>query len=386
MKLKINKEDVTEGIQKAAGIIPQKTGAAFLRTIWLQTNQNNLKIMSTDSKLEFLGNYPAETQQEGLIGVQGKNFHELFRKLPPGEIELTADEETSTLYIKQGPRKYKLPTIDSSWFQNFSPFSEENATNWSGNFVRTLIDRISFCMEDDSSDYTHYMKLAPVDEEGNIEVCGLNNSQFALQKFNHQDISKLLEPEGIIIAKPYLLELKKWLRNEDIYFALNEKRIFFSTHNKNEIFSLPVNYEKFPNYQAFLSHFEDQTSKMRIHKDELIESLERISIFNTETQRCTYLVFNDNELVLYSQGQDTGEANETLPIEFQGDIEKIIYPTRNIMEVLNHFNSEQLTFEFTNSNGPCKITGDQEGDSNYLVIIMPVEIEEETYYSEEVVD
>ncbi|MFW6415258.1 MAG: DNA polymerase III subunit beta, partial [Thermodesulfobacteriota bacterium] len=118
----------------------------------------------------------------------------------------------------------------------------------------------------------------------------------------------------------------------------------------------------------------------------LIEALERISIFNTETQRCTYLVFGENELVLYSQGQDTGEANETLPVQFQGNIEKIIYPTRNLMEVLNHFDSSQLTFEFTNSNGPCKVTGDEEEDSNYLVIIMPVEIEEETYYSEEVVD
>ncbi len=386
MKLKINKEDVTEGIQKASSITPQKTGAAFLRTVWLKTENDNLKLMSTDSKLEFSGNYPAQTFEQGIIGVQGKNFYELFKKLPPGEIELIADEEESTLYIKQGPRKYKLPTIDSSWFQNFSLFSEENSTLWSGTFVRNLIDRISFCIEDDSSDYTHYMKLNPVDDQGSIEVCGMRHGHFGLQSFNHPEVANLLGEEGILIAKPYLLELKKWLKNEDIYFTLNNKRVFFSTLDKNEIFSLPMNYEKFPAYYAFFSHFEDKTSKMNINKEELIDSLERISIFNTETQRCSYFVFNENELVLYSQGQDTGEASETLPVYYEGDLDMIVFLTKNLMEVLSHFDSSQLTFEFTNKNGPCKIVGDEEADSNYLVIVMPVEIEEEIYYSDEVVE
>jgi DNA polymerase-3 subunit beta len=35
----------------------------------------------------------------------------------------------------------------------------------------------------------------------------------------------------------------------------------------------------------------------------------------------------------------------------------------------------------TGSEGPCGITGDD--DSDYLVIIMPMQIVEETYYSEE---
>lgn len=382
MKFNINKEDVIEGIQKAAGIIPQKTGAAFLRTIWLENRENNLKIMSTDSKLEFSGNYPCESIEDGIIGVQGRHLYELFRKLPPGEIKINTDEQDSALFLRQGPRKYKLPTINSSWFQNFSPFLEENSTIISGNFLKRLIDRISFCIEDDSSDYTHYMKLKSVDQEGNIEVCGLNNSQFALHRFNHYQIANLLDSEGIMIAKPYILELKKWLRSEDIYFSLNDKRIFFSTQDKNEIFSFPINYEKFPDYQIFLEHFQEETSKMDIHKGELMESLERISIFNTETQRCTYFHFNENELVLYSQGEDTGEANETLPITYQGNLDNIVFPTRNLMELLGHFGSVYLNFEFTNPNGPCKITGVEDEDLDYLVIIMPVEIEEETYYTE----
>jgi DNA polymerase-3 subunit beta len=40
-----------------------------------------------------------------------------------------------------------------------------------------------------------------------------------------------------------------------------------------------------------------------------------------------------------------------------------------------------VEFEYTNTNGPCRITG--EDDPDYLVIIMPVQLDEETYYTDE---
>jgi DNA polymerase-3 subunit beta len=184
-----------------------------------------------------------------------------------------------------------------------------------------------------------------------------------------------------MIAKPYLVELKKWLTDKSIYFTVDKKRLFFTNQNTTEIFSLPLNYDQYPNYNAFFTFFEGETSRMRVDKEELMDSLERLLIFNTETQRCSYFVFDDQELIIYSQGQDTGEATESLPIEFEGQLDKIIFPTKNVIDVLHHFQSPVVEFEYTLNNGPCKITGDD--DPGYLVIIMPVQVDEETYYTDE---
>jgi DNA polymerase-3 subunit beta len=384
MEARVVKEEVLSGIQKAASIVPAKTGAAFLRTIWLEYADSTLKVMSTDSKLEFSGIYPSRTASEGLVGVQGKNFFELFRKLPPGEVDLKADQENQSLLLEQGRRKYKLPIYDPSWFQNFAPFPDENAVSWSGQFLKDMISRITFCISDDENDPMHCLKINPTQEHGVIEACGLNGHQFAMLRFEQQEVYSLLGEQGVLIAKPYLQELRKWLDTEEISFATSEKRLFFTNSKKNEIFSLPLNYENFPKYESFLSYFDGETSSMVIDKEELLDSLERIIIFNTETQRCTYFVFDDKELVLYGQGQDTGEATETITIEFNGELEKILFPTKNLIDILQHFNSSSLTFTFTSSNGPCKITG--EADEGYLVVIMPVAIQEETYYTEEIMD
>ena len=63
------------------------------------------------------------------------------------------------------------------------------------------------------------------------------------------------------------------------------------------------------------------------------------------------------------------------------EITKIAFPTRNLIEIMSHFASKQISFVLTGSEGPCGVKGDE--DPDYLVIIMPMKIVEETYYTEE---
>jgi DNA polymerase-3 subunit beta len=66
---------------------------------------------------------------------------------------------------------------------------------------------------------------------------------------------------------------------------------------------------------------------------------------------------------------------------YTGSLKQIAFPTRDISDILGHFNSERVTFTLTGTEGPCGITGSD--DPDYLVIIMPMKIVEETYYNEE---
>ena len=143
MLLNLYKADVIEGLQKAAGIIPQRTGAAYLRSIWLKAEESGLEVLSTDSSIEFRGQYTAEVMKKGLVGVPGRSFVELLRRLPDGRISLKQEEGSSTLLVEQGRRKYKLPTNDSSWFQAFSDFPEQGAVVWSGDFLQEVIARVA---------------------------------------------------------------------------------------------------------------------------------------------------------------------------------------------------------------------------------------------------
>ncbi|MCG8529771.1 MAG: DNA polymerase III subunit beta [Desulfovibrionales bacterium] len=382
MYLKVFKEDVIDGLQKAANIIPAKTGAAYLRSIWLKAEGNMLQILSTDSNIEFSGNYTAEVTEEGLAGVQGRAFVDLVKKMPAGEITLRLEEDGKNLLIEQGRKRYKLPVNEVTWFQNFSDFPEANSVYWSGDFLQEVIDKISFCISDeDTMEAIACLSVKPMDDQY-IEACGLNGHQFSMQRFLNDELHALLPEDGILLQKKYLNELKKWLGGDEIELNIDNKRLFFRTGDKREVFTIPLSYYQYPDYNSFLSRLgADDVTKLSVDRKEMIDALDRLLIFNTDNNRCTYFTFNGSEVELASQGQEVGIAKEYVDGEFSGDIEKIAFPTRNLIEILNHYQSEKLTFILTGTEGPCGLRGND--DPEYTVIIMPMKIVEETYYSEE---
>lgn len=381
MHLKIFKEDVIDGLQKAATILPQRTGAAYLRSIWLKAEHNSLELLSTDSNIEFRGKYTAEVLQEGLVGVQGRSFVELLRRLPSGVISLTVDEEASVLRIEQGRRKYKLPTNDASWFQNFADFPDEGSIMWSGDFLQELIDKIIFCIGDETSDSLGCFFMKPGENES-IEAAGMNGHQFAMWRFMNDDLRALLPGEGILIQKKYLNELKKWLGTEEIHVNISEKRFFARTENKAESLSLPLSSYSYPDYTVFLSRLREQNvSTLLLDRVEAQDALLRIAIFNSDVNRCTYFELSPSEALLTAAGQDTGSAVESLDVEYKGSIEKIAFPTSNLLSIMDHYTSSKLLLTLTGNEGPCGIGGQE--DPDYLVIIMPMKILEDVNFSEE---
>jgi DNA polymerase-3 subunit beta len=382
MNIKVYKEDVIEGMQKAAAIIPSGSGAVYLRSIWLKA-ENGLEIMSTDSSIEFKGSYTAEILSPGLVGIPGRAFVDLLGRLSTAQILLKQDDENKTLVIEQGRRKYKLPVNDSSWFQNFSDFpGDKKAVMWSGDYIHELIGKIIYCISDENTkDAFTCLSIKP-SANGKIEVCGLNGHQFAMQNFLHDELHSILPEEGILINKKYLAGLQKWLDQNEVELSVNEKRLFFRGNNQKEIFSIPLSSYTFPDYSGFLSKIRgDGTSTLRMDRKENLEALERLLIFTSD--RCTYFDFSSGsgELVLSSTAQSSGSGTEILDVQYDGNIDKISFPTRNLKEILAHYTSQKVKFVMSGVEGPCGIYGEE--DADYIVVIMPMKISVQTYYDEE---
>ena len=382
MKLTVNKEQIIEGLLKGAAIIPAKAGAQYLRSIWLKAEEGSLSVMSTDANIEFTGRYPAEVSKPGLIGVQGRAFVDLVRQLPTGVLHLTLDEASGNLLIEQGRRTYKLPVSGAEWFQNFSAFPAENAVTWSGDFLQDILDKVAFCIsDDDAMDAIACLCMKPRGN-GRIDVCGLNGHQFALVSFTHDELAERLPESGMLIQKKYLQDIKKWLGVDEIELNITDKRLYLRSLDGAETLSLPRAAHEYPDYNIFMSKLaSEDMNPMTLARKETIEALGRILIFNTESDRCTYMDLTAGEALLSAQGQDVGSANESLEVTYNGDIKRIAFPTRNLLDVLGHFVSAKIDMMLTGSEGPCGIRGGD--DTDYTVIIMPMKVSETTYYSEE---
>lgn len=381
MKLAVNKDQIIEGLQKAAAIIPSKAGAAYLRSIWLRAGEDGLSLMSTDANIEFTGTYPAEVTEPGLVGVQGRSFVDLVRQLPSGVLNLSLDE-AGTLLLEQGRRSYRLPVNGPEWFQNFSEFPEENAVIWSGDILSGLLDRVSFCIsDDDAMDAIACLCLKPRGE-GRIDICGLNGHQFALATITHDELAARLPEAGVLVQKKYLPDIRKWLGEDEIELNITDKRLYLRRLDRAETLSLPRALHEYPDYTVFMARLEeDGASRLELDRKEGMDALGRILIFNTESDRCVYFDLAQGEARLSAQGQDVGSASESLEVGYEGSIGRIAFPTRNLMDVFSHFVSPRVDMTLTGAEGPCGICGAE--DPDYTVIIMPMKVSEAAYYSED---
>ena len=377
----VNKEQIIDGLQKAASIIPTRTGAAYLRSLWLKAENGTLTLMSTDASIEFTGSYVVDVREDGLVGVNGRAFVDLPRKLPQGELRMKLDASTGALLLEQGRRTYKLPVSDATWFQPLSTFPPEAAVVWSGDFFHELIDRVLFCISDDeTADAIACLCLKPRPDK-RIDVCGLNGHQFAIVTFAHDELHGCLPPEGLLIQKKYINELRKWLGADEIELNITDKRLFLRSGDGRETISLPRSGHVYPDYSAFLARLSGEggkVSSLSLVRRECQEALDRLSIFNTDNDRCTYFELHPEEAVLSAQGQDTGSAAESLEVTYNGSIDRIAFPTRNMMDILTHYQSENLNLTLTGPEGPCGINGAD--DPDYTVLIMPMKIADQQYY------
>jgi DNA polymerase-3 subunit beta len=387
MLLTVRKEQIIEGLQKAASIIPTKAGAAYLRSIWLQASGDSmgsglLTLMATDVNIEFTGSYPASVEKEGQVGVNGKAFVELLRRLPGGDIKLQFDAASGVLFVEQGRRSYKLPAADPVWFQALPPFPEEDAVLWSGDFFQDLLDKVSFCIsDDDSTEGLSCLCLKSV-VAGSVDICGLNGHQFAMIRFFNDELAKKLPASGLLIQKKYVPELRKWLGNDEIMLNISERRFHLRTGSGSETLSIPRTNFTYPDHLSFIARLSGQdVSTLDLDRRECQEALDRLHIFNNESDRCTYMNFSAMEVELTAQGQETGSASEHLEVSFSGNLDRIAFPTRNLLDILGHYQSSKLKFTLTGAEGPCGITGAE--DPEYTVLIMPMKIAEATYYTEE---
>lgn len=387
MNLIIEKEKIIDGLQKAAGIIPTKAGAAYLRSIWLKGSYNEAKegfisMMATDVNIEFTGTYPAQIDEEGQVGVNGRSFVELLRRLPGGKIRLRYEKSANLLYVEQGKRSYKLPTADEVWFQALEPFPEEGAVLWSADFFQDLVERVSFCISDDDSTEGLTCLFMKSMEPGKIDICGLNGHQFAMVRFANDQLAEKLPAQGLLIQKKYVNELRKWLGSEEILLNISERRLHLRTGIGNEILSLPRSGYSYPDHLGFISRLKDDNATiMEVNSKECQDALDRLSIFNNSGDRCTHFNFYDGKSILTAQGQEIGSASEELEISYSGSLTQIAFPTKNLLEILGHFQSPNLRFTLTGAEGACGITGAE--DREYLVLIMPMKIAETTHYTEE---
>jgi DNA polymerase-3 subunit beta len=129
----------------------------------------------------------------------------------------------------------------------------------------------------------------------------------------------------------------------------------------------------FPDYERVLP--KEHPEKVILQREELKSAIERVAQFADERSRAIRVQVLKGELKVHSSISETGESEETIPVEYGGPDVEIGFNAQYLLEFLRAVDQPEVEFHFkdANSAGELRPRGGP-ADTQYRYVVMPMRI------------
>ena len=131
----------------------------------------------------------------------------------------------------------------------------------------------------------------------------------------------------------------------------------------------------FPDFERVLP--KEHPHSVKLEREDLRKSIERVAQFSDERSRAIRLRMHDGELHLHSSLSETGESEESLPIDYNGSSVEIGFNATYLLDFLRATSESQVEFHFKDANSAGELRphgGDSAASYKYRYVVMPMRI------------
>jgi DNA polymerase-3 subunit beta len=107
-------------------------------------------------------------------------------------------------------------------------------------------------------------------------------------------------------------------------------------------------------------------------RNQIIESLRRVSLLSSEKTRGVKFHFSQDLLVLSAYNPELGEAKEEVPVDYKGEEVTVGFNSRFVLEVLNIMRDEEVVLELEDGISPAIIR--PSNDERHTCVVMPMRL------------
>jgi len=168
-----------------------------------------------------------------------------------------------------------------------------------------------------------------------------------------------------------ILKLASEDPSKQIEFSGNENHLFFRI-DKRLLLSRKLT-GNFPDYERVLPKEHPHT--LVISRDEIKAAIERVAQFADERSRAIRLQVLKGELKVHSSISETGESEETIPVDYAGPDIEIGFNAQYLLDFLRSVEESETEFHFKDSNSAGELRPHAAPPGAvYRYIVMPMRI------------
>ncbi len=368
MKFNIEKIELLKALLEASKIIPIRTTLPILSCAQIETEQNKIKIKTTDLEQTIIVECNAKIIEKGKTAVPINRLIELVTALKNGPFDVVSMEETDELEINSLNGNYKLTSRDPEEFPELPETTTNKKITITGKNLLNIIQNTGYAVSKDD--------LKPA-------LCGiylniLKNNITAVSTDGHRLIKYLLKTEkeeneisSLIIPIKFLNILKSVINKEDkITIGTGDNHI--EIKYKNIYLLSRIIKESFPDFNSVIP--ENNPICAKISTEEVVDSIKRVAIFSNKTTKQVQIHFCNNEIIVSAEDKETkSSAKEHIECDHGGEEIIVKYNAQYLKEILQNLKSQETNIFLSSPQTaavfkPCS----QEMNEEKVALLMPL--------------
>ncbi|MEW6735453.1 MAG: DNA polymerase III subunit beta [Acidobacteriota bacterium] len=370
MEFTVKKSVFQKELNFVQGVIEKKATIPVLQHFLIRSvGRDQIKIIGTDMDLTIQCQCEAEIQKPGILVVQGRKLYDIVRNLPEADINLKLDEK-SWAVLQCERSRFRIAGLPEEHFPAV-PEPKSSTRSISAEVLKCLLDHTIYAIAKGESQ-RYALNGAQLELSANVgRMVATDGHRLSLVE--HKSAALGSGEVKALIPRKAIVELEKLLSDakgdEEVLFDQDFNHLYFQLGNRT--LTTRTLSGKFPDYKQVIP--EDLSHRITCERVALNAAIERASLMADDRSRGVKVRFWQGHAYISACSSEVGEANETIPVNYNGAEIATGFNHEYLIDFLQSTNSEQIYIDFKDVTSQA-IFQPTNGDFTYLGVIMPMRV------------
>ena len=380
MALSIERASLLGGLGLVQGIVERRTTVPILGHVLVEPNGSALSLSATDLEVGIRTQVACSGKEKSLT-LNARKLFEIVREAEGDEVALTT-LDNDWIELKCGRAKFKMMGLDPRSFPAMPSQSlGKEAAGGSKKQLKTelvipaavlagMIDKTLFAVSPDEARYNLSGVFVESSAPGSARMVATDGHRLAMIE---REVPGFRMEGGAIIPRKGLAELRKILDlggDAEVRLSL-EGPLAYLKRGTTEV-SMRLVEGEFPDYRGVIP--KQSKYKIAVARDALLAAIKRAAIFSSERYHGVKFALSSGLLTVSSTSPETGEASESLDVDFTNEEFAIGFNASYVLQVLGVIPAgASVELGLSDDVSPGVIRA-PEADSQYTYVVMPMRL------------
>jgi DNA polymerase-3 subunit beta len=367
MKLSTKRDALFAQLQTVTRAASTRSAVQALSGVQVQAQSGAIELRATDMEIGLRLPLDGEVVREGAVVLPARLLVDVVRALPSNELTLELRAAEQDVEINSGSATFHIRTLR---LEDFPPLPEPNGDDQLDVPGPALVETVLKVARAASRDETRPVLTGILVSAGEQELRMAATDSYRLAVKDTQLDAPLARSFEANVPARALQELTRIVQHgnaDRIAVSLRANQVVFEA--AGVVLSSRLIDGQFPNVRQLLP--EAYEHELQLKGSEITEVVRRISLL-AQKNAPLRLAFAEGELTVSARTPDVGEAQETLPVPFQGEPFEIGFNPEFLRDGLEALESGDVLLKLISPLRPGLI---QAADgSGFQYLLMPIRL------------